>query len=91
MAGELRAVKLQLEAISGPRAFDAGEWGRFITDAKTPAGRLLAVQEGLRQGFIIPAQARKLLEFEDGLAATPVKGPDNSVAWLDEDLLCEDV
>jgi hypothetical protein len=30
------------------------------------------------------------MEQGPGIATLPVKRPDNSVAWLDEDLLCDD-
>jgi hypothetical protein len=79
------------------------EWQRRAEDAEE---RLKRVEEGrlilgnvsfdelareLRQrGAIVHDLAQREVESGTGIASLPEKRPDNSVAFLDEDLLCED-
>lgn len=65
------------------RAFDLAETRR----------KLDLIDQLHREGLLLPAEARAALrppEDGPGIAALPTPSRDTSVAWLDEDLLCDD-
>jgi hypothetical protein len=95
-----RRTEAKLTGASPLFADELGEWVTRANAARSPVARLDVVQEGLKRGFIKMTLARRLLDANTpeeharfvergpGIARAPER--DNSVAWLDEDLLCED-
>jgi hypothetical protein len=89
--------------IVGMYRAERDEWKQRAQDAeerlkRVEEGRLILgnvsfdelARELRRRGALVQDLAQREVEPGTGIASLPEKRPDNSVAFLDEDLLCED-